>query len=344
MQDHSHSSRSGFWPTLAAILSLSAVKTVGGQAVMEGVMMRSGDRYGLAVRRPNGEIVAENKPWFSLARSPFWQRRFVRGCPILLETMVNGINALNRSAGYAFDGDLDENGEPEDLKPWYLVITMIVSIIMAVGLFVILPHVFSMCMEWLGLGGDVDGLSFHVWDGFFKFAIFIGYIVAISFVPDIRRVFQYHGAEHKVIRTFEAEGEVSASEARQYSRLHPRCGTTFMLFVLSIAILLHAILVPMLMFIWTPENTIAKHAITVFFKLLLMLPISAIAYELIRYSACLGDGFLGTLLKAPGMLLQRLTTHEPDEAQLEVAIVALKEALGDDAPATVRTAAYSPME
>lgn len=348
MQDHNKATRSGFWPTLASSMAQGAKITVGGQAVMEGVMMRSGDHYALAVRRPDGRIVAERKPWFTLTKSPFLKRRFIRGCPILIETMVNGIKTLNRSAEQAFDeAAVDKNGKPEgELKPWHLVVTMIVSILMAIGLFVVLPHVFSMAMGWLGLGGDVDGLSFHIWDGFFKFAIFIGYILAISFVPDIKRVFQYHGAEHKTICAFEASGqsEVSAQTAALCSRLHPRCGTTFMLFVLSIAIILHAILVPALMLIWTPENTIAKHAVTVFFKLVLMLPISAIAYEVIRYSACLGDGIFSTMLKAPGMLLQRLTTKEPDEAQLEVAIVALKEALGDDAPSTIRTAAYSPME
>lgn len=350
MKDHHNTTRSGFWPTLASLMTQGAKITVGGQAVMEGVMMRSGEHYGLAVRRPDGTIVAERKPWFTLAKSPFMKRRFIRGCPILIETMVNGIKSLNRSAEQAFDETVDESGKPEgELKPWHLVLTMIVSILMAIGLFVVLPHAFSIAMKWLGLGGDVDGLSFHIWDGFFKFAIFIGYILAISFVPDIRRVFQYHGAEHKTIRAFEApsqtdDGEISAIVAAKYSRLHPRCGTTFMLFVLSIAIILHAILVPALMLIWTPENTIAKHAVTIFFKLVLMLPISAIAYEVIRYSACLGDGLFSNMLKAPGMLLQRLTTKEPDEAQLEVAIVALKEALGDDAPTTIRTAAYSPME
>lgn len=176
---------------------------------MEGIMMRSQDRYALAVRRPDGRIVAETKPWFTLTKSPFLKRRFIRGCPILIETMVNGIKALNRSAEQAFDGEVNQKGESDELKPWHLVVTMIVSILMAIGLFVILPHLFSMAMTWFGLGGDVDGLSFHVWDGFFKFAIFIGYIVAISFVPDIKRVFQYHGAEHKTICAFEDE---SASE------------------------------------------------------------------------------------------------------------------------------------
>jgi uncharacterized protein YqhQ len=199
-------------------------------------------------------------------------------------------------------------------------------------------------MNWLKLGGGVDGLSFHLWDGLFKFLIFIGYIVLISFVPDIRRVFQYHGAEHKVIRAFEADGEISAGEAARHSRLHPRCGTTFLLFVLSISIILHAVLVPLLFAFWRPENVIIKHAAAISFKLLLMIPISALAYELIRYAAGLGDTWIGAVLRAPGMLLQILTTYEPDREQLEVAVAALAEALGEDAPEQLRTPVYQPMK
>lgn len=200
---------------------------------MEGVMMRNGDRLAIAMRRPDGEIVAESRPWFSLTRSAWLKRPFVRGFPILVETLVNGIKALNRSAEQAVEG---ETGE--ELKPWQLAATLAVSVAMALGLFVVVPHLFSIGMKLLGLGGDVEGLSFHMWDGFFKFAVFIGYIVAISFVPDIRRVFQYHGAEHKVIRAFEAAGDVTPDTAMHHSRLHPRCGTTFLLFVLSISIIL----------------------------------------------------------------------------------------------------------
>ncbi|GEB79540.1 lipoprotein [Desulfovibrio desulfuricans] len=320
-------------------LTSGASCTIGGQAVMEGVMMRNGDRLAIAMRRPDGEIVAESRPWFSLTRSAWLKRPFVRGFPILVETLVNGIKALNRSAEQAVEG---ETGE--ELKPWQLAATLAVSVAMALGLFVVVPHLFSIGMKLLGLGGDVEGLSFHMWDGFFKFAVFIGYIVAISFVPDIRRVFQYHGAEHKVIRAFEAAGDVTPDTAMHHSRLHPRCGTTFLLFVLSISIILHAVLVPLLMLVWTPSGAFAKHGVTVLFKLLLMIPISALAYETIRYAARLGEGLTGTLLRAPGMLLQKLTTGEPDREQLEVAIVALREALGDDAPQSVRAPAYRHLE
>ncbi|MDR0238673.1 MAG: DUF1385 domain-containing protein [Deltaproteobacteria bacterium] len=311
---------------------------VGGQAVMEGVMMRHGSAYALAVRHPDGTIVAERRPWFSLTRSPLLSKPFVRGFPILIETLVNGIKALNRSAQQGAEGTGDE------IQGWQLVLTLFLALALAIGLFVVTPHLMSIGMNWLKLGGGVEGLSFHLWDGLFKFLIFIGYIFCISFVPDIRRVFQYHGAEHKVIRAFEADGEITAGEAARHSRLHPRCGTTFLLFVLSISIILHAVLVPLLFVFWTPEGAVVKHAATILFKLLLMIPISALAYELIRYAAGLGDTWIGTVLRAPGMLLQMLTTYEPDQEQIEVAVVALAEALGEEAPERLRAPIYQPMQ
>jgi uncharacterized protein YqhQ len=221
-----------------------------------------------------------------------------------------------------------------------LVLTLLASLCLAVGLFVVTPHLLSLAMQHLGLGGGVEGLSFHLWDGLFKFLVFIAYIFLISLVPDIRRVFRYHGAEHKVIRAFEAEGEIDAARAARFSRLHPRCGTTFLLFVLSISIVLHAVLVPLLLFVRTPESALLKHAAIIAFKLLLMVPISALAYELIRYASTLDDSFFGTVLRAPGMLLQMLTTYEPDREQLEVALAALAEALGDEAPERLHPPEY----
>ncbi len=329
-------------PTLRSLLTGIVANTcpvVGGQAVMEGVMMRHQDHYALAVRHADGTIVAERKPWFSLTKHPLLKLRFVRGFPVLLETLVNGIKALNRSAEQAAEG------ENEKLETWHIVLTMMIALGMAIVLFVVLPHMLSLVMTWFGLGGDVEALSFHLWDGLFKCAIFVSYIIAISLLPDIRRVFQYHGAEHKVIHTFESGGEVTAYEAMRMSRLHPRCGTTFLLFVICISIVLHAVLVPLMLSLWTPDGNITKHAVTLLFKLLLMIPIASLAYELIHVAARMDDtSFLGRSLRAPGLLLQRLTTYEPQYEQLEVAIVALYEALGKDAPESVRPVDYKAME
>lgn len=311
-----------------------ACPLVGGQAVMEGVMMRHQDIYAVAVRLPDGGIIAERFPWFSLTRG-FLRRPFLRGFPVLLETMINGIRALNASARHA------AQGEDVELDTWHLALTLAVSLGMAVLLFVIMPHLLSLGMQWLGLGGAVEGLTFHLWDGFFKCGIFIAYIALISLVPDIRRVFQFHGAEHKVIHAFEQGGTVTADSAAQCSRLHPRCGTTFLLFVISISIVLHALLVPLMLLCWTPESSLAKHLITLVFKLLLVVPISALAYELIRSAGRMGKGPAARALRAPGLFLQKLTTREPSREHLEVALVALAEALGQQRPESLHTPTYS---
>lgn len=295
---------------------------VGGQAVMEGVMMRNGDKYALAVRQPDGKIVVENKRWYSLTKSPFFKKRYIRGFPLLIETMINGIKALNSSAELAMEA------EGEDLKTWQLVLTLVAALLFAVGLFVVLPHLLTIVLNWLNISGGVEGFSFHLWDGLIKFSIFLLYIVAISRLPDIKRVFQYHGAEHKSIAAYETGIRPVDSElAALQSRLHPRCGTTFLLFVLTIAILLHVLVVPLLLLVWTPENAVYKHGGIIGIKLLLMAPISALAYEAIRVGARLGDSIPGKIMRAPGLLLQTLTTREPERAQIEVALVALKEAL-----------------
>lgn len=312
---------------------------VGGQAVMEGVMMRNNDTLSIAVRRPDGTIIVRQRPWFTLLRFGFMRKAFVRGFPILLETLVNGIKALNFSAEVAVAA------EGEELKPWQLVLTLVAAIGFAVLLFVVLPHMVTIGVNLLGLSSGLKGLTFHLWDGFFKASIFIGYIVAISRLPDIRRVFEYHGAEHKVIWAYEnREPEITVASAQKQSRLHPRCGTTFMLFVMAISILLHAVLVPLLLVFWKPGNVVFEHAGVVLFKLFLMIPISAIAYEAIRYAAKLNTGIVAFVLRAPGMLLQNLTTREPDALQLEVAMAALHEALGNESVMPIRVPAYSKME
>lgn len=327
-------------PLLARVLSLAAAGAedaeapeslaVGGQAVMEGVMMRNGGRLSLAVRKPDQRIVAVSLPWFTLFKGKFARRPGVRGFPLLIETMVNGVKALNLSAELAAEAE----GAP--LKPWQLALTLASAIGLALLLFVVLPHLLTIGLGALSISGGVEGLSFHFWDGLLKFCMFMGYIAAISFVPDIRRVFEYHGAEHKSIAAYEqGENPLSAASAVKYSRLHPRCGTTFLLFVLSISILLHAVTVPLLLLVWQPESAVLKHSAVIGFKLLLMIPISAMAYELIRSAARMKNPVLGAVLRGPGLLLQTLTTREPDASQLEVALVALHGAVDETAELSI---------
>lgn len=305
---------------LRGLFALAAPQAVGGQAVIEGVMMRAKDTLAIAVRKSNGEIETEVRPWFSMAIHPVLKKPFLRGFPVLMETMVNGIKALNYSAVKAAEDDDDDT----ELTSWHLVLTMVAALAAALGLFVVLPHFLSVGMEYLGLSGDVDSLSFHIWDGAIKMVIFIGYILAISLIPDIRRVFEYHGAEHKVIWTWEEGRELSPAASQLNSRLHPRCGTAFLLFVLAISIMLFTILVPWLLTFYSPENFIMKHLYIVGLKLVLMIPVSNLAYEMIRFSGKYSKSFFCKAMCWPGLMMQLLTTKEPDDSQIEVAIAALQ--------------------
>ncbi len=305
---------------LRGILTMAAPQAVGGQAVIEGVMMRAKDKLAIAIRKSDGEIVTDVRPWFTMVKHPLLKKPFLRGFPVLMETMVNGIKALNYSAMQAAD-DEEEGGE---LTSFHLVITMVVALGAALGLFVVLPHFLSVGMEYLGWAGDVDSLSFHAWDGLIKMLVFVGYILSISLIPDIRRVFEYHGAEHKVIWTWEDGKDLTPDSTRFYSRLHPRCGTAFLLFVLVVSILLYAVLVPYLLTFYSPENFIVKHLYIVGLKLFLMIPVSCVAYEMIKFAGKYSKNALCKLMCWPGLMMQLLTTKEPDDSQIEVAIAALE--------------------
>ncbi len=305
---------------LQGLFALAAPQSVGGQAVIEGVMMRAKDNLAIAVRKSDGEIVTEIRPWFSLVVHPWLKKPFLRGFPVLMETMVNGIKALNFSAVQAAEDDDDDM----ELTSWHLVLTMVLALGAALGLFVVLPHFLSVGIEQIGLGGDVDSLSFHIWDGLIKMIVFVGYILAISMIPDIRRVFEYHGAEHKVIWTWEDGKDLNPESTRFYSRLHPRCGTAFLLFVLVVSITLFAVLVPYLLTFYTPENFIVKHLYIVGMKLFLMIPVSNIAYEMIKFAGKHSKSMFCKIMSWPGMMMQVLTTKEPDDSQIEVAIAALQ--------------------
>jgi len=308
---------------------------VGGQAVMEGVMMRNGEVYGLAVRRQDNSIVACRRPWLSLFPKKCTKIPFVRGFPVLLETVYNGILALNRSVM------LSEEEECKQLSRWQLLVSMIIALVMAVALFVVAPHLLSLFMHWLNVGADVDGISFHIWDGFYKVCIFLLYLWGISLMPEIRRVFCFHGAEHKTIHAFEKLHRVSAVSTMPMSRFHPRCGTTFLLFVILLSILLHAICVPFLVVLYVPATEFSKHIFTILCKIFLIIPISACSYEIIKASAKLKKGILSLFLQAPGLFLQRLTTEEPNLEQVEVAVVALHVALDENDKKDVECASYT---
>lgn len=306
---------------------------VGGQAVLEGVMMRNGAACGLGARLDQG-IVGERRLWSSFLSERVRKTRLVRGFPILVETLVNGIKTLNRSA------ELQGKDDEPPLEGWRLVATLVVSLAFALVLSLVLPHALTCLLTLAGLSGDVQDVSFQLWDGFFKLVVLVGYILVIGRIPEIRRVFQYHGAEHKTIHAFETGQPVDVELAAAQSRLHPRCGTTFLLFVVFVSVLCHSVLVPLFLSVWTPESAIARHLGSIAFKLVLVVPVACLSYELIKTSARMKKGVCATCLRAPGLFLQKLTTVEPEREHLEVALVALKEALGPS-PYEVRTVPYT---
>lgn len=310
---------------------------IGGQAVLGGLIMRSYGRYALALRTENGEILVEHHTWYSLSRRKTLQKNFVRGFPILLETLINGIKALNRSAEL-MEGPKNKN------SVLHTAASLFLAVLLAVLLFVLIPHVFAWSMEQFGIGGTVKSLSFHLWDGIFKVALFLLYIAAISFIPEIKNVLQYHGAEHKVIACYESGMTVNARNAKLCTRLHPRCGTSFILFVLLLAVCLHSIFVPFILFFSFSENSFIMHGVVILFKILLIIPISALAYELIRATAKRTANPFLKILSFPGLLMQILTTKEPDDKQLEVAVIALKEVVSEQHKEYFETVPYTVLD
>ncbi len=306
--------------------------TVGGQAVIEGVMMKAPRRLCVAVRRPSGSIVVKNDPFTPLSeRWPVLGWPMVRGPVVLGETLVQGMKALSFSAQQA----LEE--EDQELGSWAMGLTLLVAIAAGLGLFVVVPHLAALGLGKLWPGGfGTESLWFHLFDGLIKVALFVSYLWIISVMKEIRRVFEYHGAEHKSIYCFEAGAELNVESARQYSRLHPRCGTAFLLVVLVVSILIFAIAFPLLPRL--AEAAWLNQVLLIGLKILLMLPIAGISYEVIRKAGKMkGRGFWGVLLW-PGLQMQRLTTREPDDQQIETALAALKAALdtGEAEPASIR--------
>lgn len=316
--------------------------SIGGQAVIEGVMMRSPNAFVIAVRKPDGGIILRRDQWYGLSQKiSFLKKPFLRGVLMLIETMANGVVSLNYSANIAMDEELKEKAikkgktleeyeaekkkkEKVDLATF---LTIGVSFIFGIGLFVFLPHVLTAGMgHVLGIELGLDSFLFHAIDGVIKALIFLFYIWIIGFMPDVRRVFQYHGAEHKSISTFEADQSLSVENAKKFTTLHPRCGTSFIFFLIMISIILFSgifSLVP----IGQGLPPVIRHIVAVGFKVLLMFPVAGLSYEVIKKAGACSDSLWARIISKPGMMLQKLTTREPDEKQLEVALASIKAVL-----------------
>ena len=306
--------------------------SVGGQAILEGVMMRSPHSLAVAVRRANGEIVVKEDRWVSIwERAKFLRKPLLRGAVVLFESLHNGVKALTFSAEEASKGLQEEDGSAtpqEPVKPLSdlaILGTILVSIGFGFALFAALPHF----MTWLAgilLGSESlasgKDLSFQIVDGIVKIGVLVGYLALISRMPDIKRVFQYHGAEHKSIYCYEDGKALTVENARSYTTLHPRCGTSFLLITVVVSIVLFSVVFPFLPTI--SETKWLNQLAYVFIKVPLMFPVAGIAYEMTRLSARFPANPIVKVFTWPGLQLQHITTREPDDSQLEIALVALQ--------------------
>lgn len=280
---------------------------VGGQAVIEGVMMRNAHLVATAVRKPNGKIVYK-KMEISKKRTKLTTIPFVRGAVTLFDSLVLGVKELTFSANQA-------EIEDEQLSQKEAIMTTILSLGLGIGLFIILPSIIGSFIF------KSNKIYSNLLEAILRLIFFFVYIFAISLSKDIRRVFEYHGAEHKSIYAYENNEELTAENAQKYSTLHPRCGTSFLLTVMIVAIIIFMALD----FVMPPATSfMAKLFTKVIVRVLFMPIIAGISYEFQRYSSNHLDNIFIRLLIKPGMFLQKLTTKEPDLQQLEVAIVSLR--------------------
>lgn len=291
---------------------------IGGQAVIEGVMMRAPRAMAIAVRRPSGEIVVKKDEVVPLSeRFPVVKLPIVRGAVALFQSLIVGISALNFSANEAIAEEEAEGSEKKELSSWAMAGTMAVAFGFGILLFFIMPlYLTKLMVPVIGQ----SNLVFNLVDGVIRVAVFLLYIVSISRMNDIQRVFQYHGAEHKSIFAFEAGDPLTVENVRTYSRLHPRCGTSFLLIVMVVSIVIFS-MIPKL---WPFYLKAAS-------RIVLLPLIAGVSYEFLKWSAKNDQSPLVKLIITPGLALQKLTTREPDDSQIEVAIRSMEEALAVNA-------------
>src|SRR6186713_1995582 len=285
-----------------------AAVSYGGQAVLEGVMMRSPSSWAVAIRTPEGEITEVVQDISSpMQRRRLWRLPVVRGVVALGESLAIGFRALAISANVASQ-ERDENGEVQtQIGRGQIIFSFAIAIGFALMLFKVGP---ALLTNWLPIDGTT---SFVIVEGLIRVAVFIAYIGLIGLLPDLKRVFQYHGAEHKTINALEGGSELTPEKVQKFSLIHPRCGTAFLLWVMVLGIFVFA-LVGRPVWYWLIVS-----------RILLLPVIAGLAYELIRYAGKHQDNRVLMTLLAPGLWLQRLTTREPTLDQVEVSIRAIQE-------------------
>ncbi|NLJ49242.1 MAG: DUF1385 domain-containing protein [Candidatus Atribacteria bacterium] len=282
---------------------------VGGQAIIEGVMMRSPWKISIAVRKPNGIIVTDIKEKPILSKTnKFFALPIVRGVVNMVDSLIIGLKALSLSATLAMDE------EEEKLSVFDLSIAMLLAFGLFVGLFIALPTFLTSRIDHY----IHSNILYNIIEGLIRVTIFLLYLYVISRMKDIKRIFEYHGAEHKTIFAFENGQELTLENIRKYTTHHPRCGTNWLMIVMIISIFVFS-------FLGRPG--IGMRIIS---RVVLIPIVAGLAYEAIRLLSKYQDRSLASLLALPGLLLQRITTQEPDDSQLEVAVVALKGSLKEE--------------
>ncbi len=304
------------------------ITSIGGQAVMEGVMMRGPYKTTVAVRKPDGDIERKIEDNGTKTRSAFFKLPIVRGCVNFIDSLVIGMSALMYSAEFV-DIEGEEESESkfdkwledklgDKIKDIVIYVSIAISLVFSIALFMILPTFLTKGAEKIGEMIPVlsqitaSHLFTSLFEGIIRMVIFIGYLALVSQMKDIKRVFEYHGAEHKTIACYEAGDELTVENIKKYPRFHPRCGTSFLLFVMIVSILLFALLPRVDMVI-----------LRVLMRLALLPVVAGISYELIKWAGRSSSKCV-TWLSKPGLWLQKLTTREPDETQIEVAIASME--------------------
>ena len=286
---------------------------VGGQAVIEGVMMRGPKAIATAVRRKDGTIVYRKKT-LDEKKNKWFKMPFIRGVLALFDAMVIGTKELIFASNQAGE-------EEEQLSDKEVMGTVSMSLIIGIGVFMVIPSLVG------GLVFKDNKLMVNIIEAAIRLIMFLGYIWGISFFKDVRRVFEYHGAEHKSIYNYEMEKALEVENAKTCTRFHPRCGTSFLLLVMFISILVFSIVD----FIFpVPDNKFLLIIYKIFTRIPFVPVVAGISFEIQRWTSYHLNNIIGKMIAGPGLLLQKITTKEPDESQLEVALVALKVALGQE--------------
>ncbi len=328
---------------------MSKKTSIGGQALIEGIMMKGPYKTSMAVRKKDGDIeIVEIEEKHLKDKCKIFGWPLVRGMVNLIEAMVTGYKTMMQSAEISGFADLEDEPKAEgaeaggqteenceeteisDSEPKkesaltgaVMAVGAVLGVLLAVALFMWLPSLAFKGIQYLA---PVDLIAFKgLIEGLLKMAIFIGYIAVVSLEKDIKRVFQYHGAEHKTIFCYESGEELTVENVRRYARFHPRCGTSFMFLMLAVGILISSVLVVIL-----PEFIITRNYIWVPIKILLLPLTCGIGYELIKFCGK-HDNAVTRIIAAPGLWIQRLTTKEPEDGMIEIAIAAVKEVIPFD--------------